>query len=45
LTRRCLASHVPVEALTHFDPNQKRVDANISLPLRDIARQKRNKPS
>ena len=45
LTRRCLASHVPVEALTHFDPNKKRVDANISLPLRDIARQKRNKPS
>jgi phenylacetic acid degradation protein len=45
LTRRCLASHVTVEALTHFDPNQKRVDANISLPLRDIARQKRNKPS
>lgn len=45
LTRRCLASHVPVEALTHFDPNQKRVDANISLPLRDIARQKRNKLS
>ena len=45
LTRRCLASHMPVEALTHFDPNQKRVDANISLPLRDIARQKRNKPS
>lgn len=45
LTRRCLASHVPVEALTYFDPNQKRVDANISLPLRDIARQKRNKPS
>jgi phenylacetic acid degradation protein len=45
LTRRCLASHAPVEALTHFDPNQKRVDANISLPLRDIARQKRNNPS
>src|ERR1039458_6630669 len=40
LTRRCLSSHVPVEPLTHFDPNPRRVDADISLPLRDIARQK-----
>ncbi len=45
LTRRCLASHVPVEALTHFDPNRRRVDADIALPLRDIARQKRSDQS
>ena len=45
LTRRCLASHVPVAALTHFDPNRKRVDADISLPLRDSARQKRDEQS
>ena len=38
LTRRCLASHAPIEALTHFDPNRRRVDADIALPLRDIAR-------
>jgi hypothetical protein len=45
LTRRCLSSHVPVEPLTHFDPNRRRVDADISLPLRDIARQKRGEQS
>ena len=45
LTRRCLASHVPTEALTHFDPNRRRVDADIALPLRDIARQKRSELS
>jgi phenylacetic acid degradation protein len=42
LTRRCLASHAPVEALTHFDPNRRRVDADIALPLRDLAMQKRS---
>jgi len=45
LTRRCLATHIAVEALTHFDPNRKRVDADISLPLRDVARQKRREQS
>jgi phenylacetic acid degradation protein len=45
LTHRCLVSHVPVEALTHFDPNRRRVDADIALPLRDIARQKRSDES
>lgn len=45
LTRRCLVSHVPVEALTRFDPNRRRVDADIALPLRDIARQKRSDQS
>jgi phenylacetic acid degradation protein len=41
LARRSLATHMVVEALTHFDVERKRVDADISLPLRDIARQKR----
>lgn len=45
LTRRCLVSHVPVEALTYFDPNRRRVDADIALPLRDIAWQKRSDQS
>jgi phenylacetic acid degradation protein len=41
LTLRSLATHMAVEALTHFDADRKRVDADISLPLRDIARRKR----
>src|SRR3974390_2454332 len=41
LTRRCLASHTPVEPLTHFDAQRRRVDESISLPLRDSARRKR----
>jgi phenylacetic acid degradation protein len=41
LTRRCLASHSPVEPLTHFDAQRRRVDESISLPLRDNARRKR----
>ena len=45
LTRRSLATHMAVEALTHFDPNRKRVDADIALPLRDVARQKRSEQS
>jgi carbonic anhydrase/acetyltransferase-like protein (isoleucine patch superfamily) len=42
LTRRCLESLAPVEALTYFDPKRRRVDADISLPLRDAARQERS---
>ena len=42
LARRCLATHMAVEALTHFDPKRRRVDSDIALPLRDIARQKRS---
>lgn len=42
LTRRCLASLVPVEALTQFDPARKRADAGIALPLREDARRKRD---
>jgi len=41
LTRRCLASLAAVEALTFFDPERRRVDDDISLPLRDAAGQKR----
>ena len=41
LTQRCLASHMPVEPLTHFDAQRRRVDESISLPLRDNARRKR----
>jgi phenylacetic acid degradation protein len=41
LTQRCLAGLKPVEALTYFDRERRRVDADIALPLRDAARQKR----
>lgn len=34
LARRSLASLQPAEALTRFDPDRPRVDADISLPLR-----------
>jgi phenylacetic acid degradation protein len=45
LTHRCLASLVPVEPLTHFDPARKRADASIVLPLREDARRKRGQKS
>lgn len=35
LARRSLASLVPVEPLTVFDENRKRVDANITMPIRE----------
>jgi phenylacetic acid degradation protein len=34
LARRCLASLRPAEPLTHFDPDRRRVDADIALPSR-----------
>jgi len=45
LTHRCLASLRPVEALTYFDRERRRVDADIALPLRDAARQDHSKSS
>jgi phenylacetic acid degradation protein len=44
LARRSLASHRPAEPLAQAEPERRRVDADISLPLRDIAeRRKRGK--
>jgi phenylacetic acid degradation protein len=40
LTRRCLATLVAVEPLTHVSPNRTRVDVGISMPLRDRAKRK-----
>ena len=45
LARRSLATHLVAEPLAHFDPDRKRVDEGLSLPLRDMARRKRRKPS
>jgi len=43
LTQRCLATHAAVEPLTHIEVGRRRADEGISLPLRDIARSRRDK--
>lgn len=43
LARRSRASLTAVEALTEFDPNRRRVDSGISLPLRQRALRNRRK--
>jgi phenylacetic acid degradation protein len=41
LARRCLATLTPVEPLTEFDPNRKRLEVDRPLPIRQRVMQKR----